>query len=81
VRVRKLNFEEIKKRVGEHLKNVFGVEEFKITFAKQEEEVWRVNVEFKERDGAIEMPSTAQLSVDIRTGEIKELRKGYSWGF
>jgi hypothetical protein len=30
-----------------------------INFAKQEGDVWKVNVEFKEKTGAIEMPNTA----------------------
>lgn len=81
VRLRRLNFEEVKRKIGEHLKNYFGVEEFEIAFAKQEEDVWRVNVEYRERDGAIELPTAAQLSIDARTGEVVEFRKGYSWGF
>ena len=78
---RKLSFTDVKKRVGEHLRTALGLEEFEITFAKQDEDVWRVNVEFKEKIGDIELPTTALFSIDAITGEVKEFRKGYSWRF
>jgi hypothetical protein len=78
---KKLNFTDVKKRIGEHLKTALGIEKFEIAFAKQEEDVWRVNVEFKEKIGTIEWPTTALFSIDATTGEVKEFRKGYTWRF
>ena len=35
------------------------------------------NVEFKEKTGTIEMPTTALFILDAMTGEVKEFKKGY----
>ncbi|MBU4374206.1 MAG: hypothetical protein KJ714_07170 [Euryarchaeota archaeon] len=77
----KLSFADVKKRVGEHLKTALNIEDFSITFAKQEADMWKVNVEFKEKFGDIEFPTTALFSIDVTTGEVKEFKKGYSWKF
>jgi len=77
----KLSFADVKKRVGEHLKTALNVEEFSITFAKQVGDVWKVNVEFTERIGTIEWPTTALFSIDATTGEVKEFEKGRYWRF
>lgn len=42
----KLNFADVKKKIGEHLETALNVQEFSITFTKQEENVWKVNVKF-----------------------------------
>lgn len=75
----KLSFTDVKNRIGEHLRTALGIQEFEITFAKQEEGVWRVNVEFEEKIGTIEWPTSASFSIDATTGEVKEYRKGYTW--
>ncbi len=77
----KLTLSDMKKRIGEHLRMTLKVEDFSINFAKQEGDVWKVNVEFKEKTGAIDMPTTALFIIDVITGEIKEFRKGYTWTF
>lgn len=76
-----LNFTDAKKKIAEHLKTALGVEEFEITFAKQEKDVWKVNAEFTEKIDAIEWPTTALFSIDAATGEVREFRKGYTWRF
>lgn len=78
---KKLNFTDVKKRVGEHLKTALGVEEFELTFAKLEGDAWRANVEFKEKRGAVELSTTALFSIDATTGEVKEFRKGDIWRY
>ena len=78
---KKLNFADVKQKIGEHLRTALGVEEFSITFAKQEEDIWKVNVEFKEIIGFLEWPTTALFSIDAMTGEVKEYKKGYTWSF
>lgn len=77
----KLSFADVKKRVGEHLKTALNIEEFLITFAKQVEEVWKVNIEFTEKVGLIELPTTALFIIDATTGEVKEFQKGRYWKF
>jgi thiamine monophosphate kinase len=78
---KKLSFADVKKRTGEHLKTALNIEEFSITFARQEDNMWKVNVEFKEKIGTVEFPTTALFTIDAATGEIKEFKKGYSWRF
>jgi hypothetical protein len=77
----KLNFADMKIRIREHLKMALNVEDFSINFAKQEGDVWKVNIEFKEKTGAIELPTTALFIIDVMTGEVKEFKKGYTWTF
>lgn len=76
-----LNFSDVKQKIGEHLKTALGIEDFSITFAKQEEDVWRVNIEFKEKINAVEVAKSALFSIDAATGEVKEFRKGEFWRF
>lgn len=77
----KLSFSEVKTKIGEHLKIALNIEEFAITFAKQEDQLWRVNVEFKEKLGAVERDTTAFFSIDATTGEVIEFEKGRFWRF
>jgi len=77
MKIEKLSFAEMKIRIKEHLQMALDIEEFSIDFAKQEGDVWKVNVEFRERTGAIEMPTTALFIIDAMTGEVKEFKKGY----
>ncbi|MHC1584640.1 MAG: hypothetical protein ACXQS7_00005 [Candidatus Syntropharchaeia archaeon] len=72
-----LSFGDIKEKVKEHLKTALGIEEFSITFAKLEKEVWKINVEFKEGD----WDRTALFKIDAITGEVLEFRKDYYWRF
>jgi hypothetical protein len=72
----------VKKKIGEHLKTALSVEEFSIIFAKQTEDLWKVNVEFKEKKfGAAELITTALFGIDAITGEVKEFQKGNYWRF
>ena len=66
----------VKKKIGEHLKTALNVQEFSITFAKQEENIWKVRVEFKEMVGSMEWPTIAFFSIDATTGEVIEFQKG-----
>jgi len=77
----KLTFADVKKRIGEHLKTALNVEEFSMTFAKQQENVWKVNVEFKEKVGSTVWPTSALFSIDATTGEVTEFHKGRYWRF
>ncbi len=81
MKIEKLSFAEMKKKIREHLQMALNIEDFAINFAKQEGDVWKVNVEFKEKTGAIELPTTALFIIDAMTGEIKEFKKGYTSTF
>lgn len=77
MKIEKLGFAEMKNRIKEHLQLALNIEDFSINFAKQEGDVWKVNVEFKEKTGAIDMPTTALFILDAMTGDVKEFKKGY----
>jgi len=77
VPIEKLSFSEMKNKIKEHLHTSVNIEDFSINNAKQEGDFWKVNVEFKEKTGAIEMPTTALFILDAMTGEVKEFKKGY----
>ena len=78
----KLSFTDVKKKIAEHLKTALGVEEFTIIFARQEADMWRVNIEYKEKtSGDSEFTNNALFTIDVRTGEVKEFGKGRLWRF
>ena len=51
-----------------------GIE--KLSFAEMKKKI-KEHVEFKEKTGAIDMPTTALFILDAMTGEVKEFKKGY----
>jgi uncharacterized membrane protein YkoI len=71
-----LSFEELKRRVAEHLKTAVGAVDFDVTSAKLEEMrgVWSVQVEYKKPKA--EFSETAFVMMDATTGEVKEFRNG-----
>jgi hypothetical protein len=77
MKIEKLSFSDMKTRIKEHLQMALNIENFSINNAKQEGDVWKVNVEFKEKTGAIDMPTTALFILDAITGEVKEFKTGY----
>ncbi len=81
MKIEKLSFAEMKKRIKEHLQMTLNLEDFSINSAKQEGDVWKINVEFKEKTGAIELPTTALFIIDAMTGEVMEFKKGYASTF
>lgn len=77
----RLSFEDIKQKVAKHLKTAIGIEEFLITFAKQENDIWRINVEYKEKIASIDWSQTASLEIDAISGQIKQFKKGFVWNY
>jgi hypothetical protein len=71
-----MTFDDLKKRVAEHVKVAVGADDFDITLAKLEEVkgTWSVDVEYKKPKAMF--PDTASLVLDATTGEVKEFRKG-----
>lgn len=81
-----LYFEDVKKKVGEHLKTALNIDEFSIVLAKQEKDlenkdVWRINVEFEEKIGDESRTTSALFTIDATTGEVKQFMKGSAWRF
>jgi len=76
-----LTFSEIKQRIGEHLKTAQNVDQFTISFAVQEEDQWRVSINYYIKLGGVEWPKTATLRIDLKSGEIKEFKEGFAYVF
>lgn len=78
-----LKFADVKQCVAGHLKTALSVADFSITLAKHEpdQHIWKVNVEFKERIGSTEYPTSALFAIDAETGEVREFKKGHTWTF
>jgi uncharacterized membrane protein YkoI len=71
-----LTFDDLKKRVAEHVKVAVGADDFDITSAKLEEVkgTWSVDVEYKKPKA--QFAETAFLVVDATTGEVREFQRG-----
>ena len=71
-----LSFDDLKRKVADHVKLAVGADDFDITSAKLEEVkgVWSVNVEYRKPKAMF--PDTASLIVDATTGDVREFRKG-----
>lgn len=76
-----LNFADVKKKVGIHLETALKIKDFSITYAIHIGKVWKVNIEFKEKVGSLYMPTSALISMDDVTGEIKIFQKGRYWRY
>lgn len=76
----KLSFAEVRQKIGEHLKTAISLDKFNITYAKLEEDIWKVNVEFIEKEGSF-ITHTALFSLDATTGEVIEFKKDFTWSF
>ena len=76
-----LKFADIKRLVGEQLKTAMNVDDFTITFAKHEEDKWKVNTEWTESTDTGSFTQTALFTLDSKTGEILQFQKGKLWSF
>ena len=81
-----LSFADVKKKIGEHLKTALNIEDFSVSFAKQDKDldkkdVWKVNVEFDEKFENMSWPTSALFAIDATTGEVKQFMKGHTWRF
>jgi hypothetical protein len=75
----KLKFADVKRIVGEHLKTALNITDFSMTYAKQEGNVWKVNVEYREIVGGLSLSQSALFMIDYMTGEVKQFEKGRFW--
>lgn len=71
-----LGFDDLKKRIAEHVKIAVNAEDFDITLAKLEEVkgVWTVEVEYKKPKA--QFTESAFIVVDATTGDVREFRRG-----
>ncbi len=77
----RLSFTDIKRVIGEHLRTALNVKNFSITFAKQEGDKWRVNVQYEEVVGLLTWQQTALFTLDAKDGGVLEFEKGRTYQF
>jgi phage FluMu protein Com len=76
-----LSFAEVKQKIGVHLETALGVKDFKISYAKLEGNVWKVNIEYVEKSGTVDISKSGMFDIDAGTGEVLEFKKDSSWRF
>lgn len=76
------SFEEIRRLAELYTKTAFkeDIKDFSISFAKQDKGIWRVNVEFKEKDSVF-LAKGACLEIDVKTGQLKAFYKDRVWRY
>ena len=72
-----MTFEEVRKKIEAHMKIAMKVEDFDITFAKLVGDEWRINIEWKQKDKFF--TSTVAISLDAKTGELRQFYKDKIW--
>lgn len=76
-----MSFAEVRRKIAAHLETAMGLKDFKITYAKLEGNIWKVNIEYSEKIGAIDFPKSGLFSLDAVTGEVVEFKRDYTWSF
>jgi uncharacterized membrane protein YkoI len=88
-----ITFEDVKKRIQEHLNiAIQDVKNCDITFAKLEkkpisstndEYIWRVNVMYKQPNKGTEKETThpALFAINAKTGDVTQFEQGKYWTF
>jgi len=75
-----VKFTDLKKLIGEHLKNGLAIDHFVITYAEHVDTAnqWKVDVEFK-TDTSGAASTTAAIILDDKSGEVKTFLRGRKW--
>jgi phage FluMu protein Com len=76
-----LSFAEVKQKIATHLETALLIKDFKITYAKLERNEWKVNVEYNDKIGTIDITKSALFSLDATTGEVIEFKRDLTWRF
>jgi phage FluMu protein Com len=76
-----LSFAEVKQKITAHLETALGLREFEITYAKLEGKIWKINIEYKEKIGTVEIAKSGLFDLDAVTGEVLEFKRDSTWRF
>jgi phage FluMu protein Com len=76
-----LSLSDIKQKIVVHLETALGVKDFKITYAKLEGDRWKINIEYNEKMGNLDIAKSGMFALDAITGEVLEFKRDYSRGF
>jgi phage FluMu protein Com len=76
-----LSFAEVKQKIAAHLETALGIKDFRISYAKLEGNIWKVNVEYIEKFGTYDLSKSGMFDLDAVTGEVLEFKKDSTWRF
>lgn len=76
-----LSLADVKQKIVVNLETAMGVKDFKITYAKLERDTWKINIEYNEKMGNLDIAKSGMFTLDAITGEVLEFKRDYSRGF
>jgi len=76
-----LSLADIRQKIVVNLETALGVKDFKITYAKLEGDKWKINIEYNEKMGNLDIAKSGMFTLDAITGEVLEFKRDYSRGF
>lgn len=76
-----LSFAEVKQKIAVHLETALGVKDFEISYAKLEGNIWKINVEYSEKVGTLDLAKSGMFDLDAVTGEVLQFKRDSTWRF
>ena len=76
-----LSFAEVKQKITTHLETALGVKDFKISYAKLEGNIWKINIEYTEKVGTFFTTKSGMFDLDAVTGEVLQFQRDSTWRF
>jgi hypothetical protein len=76
-----LSFAEVKQKIAVHLETALGIKDFKISYAKLEGNIWKINIEYTEKMGTYDLSKSGMFNLDAVTGEVLEFNRDSTWRF
>lgn len=76
-----LSFAEVKQKIAVHLETALEVKDFKISYAKLEGNIWKINIEYTEKLGTFSTTKSGMFDMDAVTGEVLQFQRDSTWRF
>ena len=76
-----LSFAEVKQKIATHLETALGVKDFKISYAKLEGNIWKINIEYVEKMGIYDTSKSGMFDLDAVTGEVLQFNRDSIWRY
>ena len=76
-----LSFAEVKQKIAAHLETALGIKDFKISYAKLEGNIWKINIEYTMKVGAFDLAKSGLFDIDAVTGEVLQFNRDSTWRF
>jgi ribosomal protein S27E len=76
-----LSFAEVKQKITAHLETALGIKDFRISYAKLEGNIWKINIEYTEKLGTYDLSKSGMFDLDAATGEVLEFKRDSTWRY